>query len=65
VTFADEIRGFRDFLSWTQSELAETIPITTRTVQRWERGVSKKPVTPVLEQRIRELMQQHGYQRRD
>ena len=42
-------------LTLTQSELAEAIPVTLRTLQRWESRRGTKPV-PIAKKRLDELM---------
>jgi DNA-binding transcriptional regulator YiaG len=59
--FARTIRSFRAFVSWSQRDLAEAIPVSVRTLQRWEHGDVHAPF-PMAKLRITELMKQYGYQ---
>jgi len=58
--FSSSIRHFRLYVSWSQREFAEAIPVNLRTLQRWEQGETTS-IMPVVRRRIGELMTEHGY----
>jgi|TARA_R110000744_G_scaffold10684_1_gene33107 DNA-binding transcriptional regulator YiaG len=61
-TLAQTIQQFREFAGFTQSELADEIPVTLRTLQRWESRNGTKPV-PIAHKRLNEIMDKSGFLR--
>ena len=63
LTLAQTLQQFREAAGFTQSELAEAIPVTLRTLQRWESRRGAKPV-PIAKKRLDELMAVRGFVRK-
>ena len=59
TTFGARVRDFRQTVAWSQRDLADAIPVTVRTIMRWESGMVRDPV-PLIKQRVTEIMRAEG-----
>lgn len=55
------VRAFRAYLAWSQSELAEAIPVSRRTLQRYEYGEVEGPKSKLVTLRLQALMRERGF----
>lgn len=54
------VLAFRQFVSWSQRDLAEAIPVGIRTVRRWEKGDVRHPF-PLAAKRLTDLYRQYHF----